>query len=233
MLPAADREGDVAADTYLRRLDGVVYGADPRQGYFIGGRFVHPALEFELSFPDGWETANMARAVLGQTQNASFQLTFASGGYTDAADAFFADDAIEASDVRRMDVNGQRAVTGRFRAATEQGAMLGVATFLEYRNRTYRLLGYQPATASADLRVLDEVTRSFRRLTDRDILRVQPLRIELVRVSRATTLQRMASERPVPIDVAELAIINGVALTDSLAAGSTIKWVVGDRVPGS
>ena len=46
----------VLADEYLASLDGVVFGLDPRDGFFQGPRFLHPDLAFEFTMPDGWET---------------------------------------------------------------------------------------------------------------------------------------------------------------------------------
>src|SRR4029077_11251164 len=36
----------VNRDVYLRRLEGLVYGSDPREGYFKGSLFLHPGLRF-------------------------------------------------------------------------------------------------------------------------------------------------------------------------------------------
>jgi predicted Zn-dependent protease len=50
-------------DEFLRHLDGMAYGEDPRAGYFQGGLFLHPDLQFQLAFPDGWARQNAADAV--------------------------------------------------------------------------------------------------------------------------------------------------------------------------
>src|SRR5437899_4119140 len=42
----------VNRDEYLGVIDGLVYGEDPRQGYFQGSRFLHPDLKFRLTFPE-------------------------------------------------------------------------------------------------------------------------------------------------------------------------------------
>ena len=49
---------------YLRHLEGVVYGHDPREGYFEGARFFQPALDFQIDFPAGWKQQNSRAAVL-------------------------------------------------------------------------------------------------------------------------------------------------------------------------
>ena len=42
----------VAGRPYLQRLDRMVYGRDPRQGYFEGERYYHPQLAFTLAIAD-------------------------------------------------------------------------------------------------------------------------------------------------------------------------------------
>lgn len=52
----------IAADRadFLRRMDGVWFGADPGHGTFDGQRFLHPEYGLTIRFPDGW---NLDRTV--------------------------------------------------------------------------------------------------------------------------------------------------------------------------
>lgn len=45
------------------RLTGIVVGEDPAQGIFQGKLFLHPELEFAISFPADWKTMNTASTV--------------------------------------------------------------------------------------------------------------------------------------------------------------------------
>ncbi len=56
--------GRVGHDAYLDHIDGLVYGDNPREGYFKETRFLHPELKLELTFPPGWSTQNQ-RDVVG------------------------------------------------------------------------------------------------------------------------------------------------------------------------
>ena len=73
--------GDWGATTYLARIDGLVYGDDPRQGFFRDGVFLHPELRFRIDFPQGWRTQNLPQAVnaLAPQQDAVLQLTPGAG----------------------------------------------------------------------------------------------------------------------------------------------------------
>ncbi|HWR74126.1 MAG TPA: M48 family metalloprotease, partial [Bacteroidales bacterium] len=48
----------VNTDSYLKMIDGIIYGEDPRQGYTEGNTFYHPELKFKFSFPTAWKLEN-------------------------------------------------------------------------------------------------------------------------------------------------------------------------------
>src|ERR1051326_2287549 len=70
-LPQTFTGTAVNRDSYLRRLDGLVFGTNPREGYFRGSEFFHPELRFRITFPEGWTTSNHkqdAEAQLGRDE---------------------------------------------------------------------------------------------------------------------------------------------------------------------
>jgi len=225
----------VLATEYLTAVDGVVFGLDPRQGFFQGPRFLHPDLEFTFSLPDGWQTVNLTQAVVGQSPNedAVVQLALAdTSGHADAAREFFSGEGIRSSAGRRASVHGHPATIGTFEAPTDGGSVSGVAGFIDYRDRTYQILGY---TGTQQFRTYEEVFRSvigsFDRLTDRAALAVQPLRIDVRTIQRATTLNAMVEDQGSPVSADELEIANGIEADTPLSRGDQIKWVVGTLPP--
>ena len=48
----------VEREKYLRLVDGIVYGEDPRQGYVDNNQFYHPELKFQFPIPQGWKHVN-------------------------------------------------------------------------------------------------------------------------------------------------------------------------------
>ncbi|WP_317128475.1 hypothetical protein [Hymenobacter radiodurans] len=67
---------------------------------------------------------------------------------------------------------------------------------------------------------------NFRRLTDADKLNRQPERVRIKSVTSATTLSQALTRFQVPNDrLEEMAILNGMQLTDRLTAGQLIKIV--------
>lgn len=236
-IPASTLAGTrILVDDFLKRIDGTVFGQDPRQGFFEGETFKQPDLAFRLTFPREWETVNLPRAVMAQSpeEDALLEFTLSSGGQVAAARAFFSQDGLRDRGVSAGSVNGFPATTGEFEARTGNGTLAGLVTFLDYEGRTYRILGYTAKSRFDVYRAaFASAASSFDRLTERAALDIEPLRIELVTVQRSTTLARMVANRPSPISADELAILNGIQLAETLEPGRTIKWVVGEPPPGS
>ncbi|MFZ4544503.1 MAG: M48 family metalloprotease, partial [Saprospiraceae bacterium] len=48
----------VNRDAYLKMVDGIVYGEDPKEGYIENSIFYHPELKFQFPVPKDWQTQN-------------------------------------------------------------------------------------------------------------------------------------------------------------------------------
>jgi predicted Zn-dependent protease len=215
---------------YLQRVDGLVYGENPRNGYFRDGLFLHPELRFRVAFPQGWATQNLPQSVSAQSprQDAVMQLTLSPDATPeDAARRFFAQ-GVQQGQTTRETVNGLPAVLGYFRAQTQQGVVEGLASWISYGGRVYQVVAYTPGGQLAAYdRVFRQSVGSFAALTDPQALAVQPSRLRVVRLDRRMTLAEFNQRFPSAVPVAELAIINGVADASAvLESGSQAKRVV-------
>ena len=217
-------------DAFLARTDGLIYGQNPRDGYFEGAVFYHPELKFRLTFPQGWKTQNTPQAVVAMSaqQDALLQLTLSKGGAQQAAQQFFAQEGLRPGTVSRQTVNGLPAVSGYFEAQTEQGILNGLAVFLDYDGRTYQLLGYAPAERfGAHEATLRQAIGTFARVSDAKVLNVQPNRLDVVKLPQAMTLSEFARKYPSVVDVEELALLNQLPDGSArLQSGSLVKRVI-------
>jgi predicted Zn-dependent protease len=217
-LPATSQPRRIGEDEYLTHIDGLMYGPNPRNGYFEGNRFLHPELAFRLDMPEGWQTQNMAQFVVGGSpaNDALIQLSLVQGGRAEAADTFFRQEGLTAGRLESERVNGMGATIGRFEAQTEQGTVGGVAAFISMDNRTFRILGYTPAEKlSGYENTFRRTINSFDQLTDRAALARQPDRLEIVRLPRQMTIAQFDRSYPSTIPLDELALINQLPSTDS------------------
>jgi predicted Zn-dependent protease len=235
-LPQDFSGTSVNRDAYERLLDGLVFGLNPRQGFFTGSQFSHPDLRFRITFPDGWTTHNGAQAVVAVSpaKDAVIELSQASEPSADAAArAFLAQQGITSSSSTRMSLTGGLpAVSTPFAAATENGTLRGTVLFVEYGGAVYGIVGYAPeARWSTYQATAGRALQSFQRLTDPAALNVQPQHMDIVTLVRATTIAQLVRERPSPAAAATLALINQVEQDTPFAAGRLVKWVVGIAPP--
>lgn len=220
----------IGRDDYLARIDGMVFGVNPRQGYFEENRFMHPDLAFRITFPAGWKTQNLAQIVLAGSpeQDAMVQLALAGGSVNEAAEQFFAQQGLVAGDVRQRSINGLSAVSGRFQAETSSGSLAGLATFIAHGEHTYRLLAFTHAERFSQYGpAFEQAIGSFARLTDRRALARQPDRIAIVQTSRAMTLTAFDAQYPSVIDIERLVLINQLSGPEvTIPAGTPVKRVI-------
>jgi predicted Zn-dependent protease len=220
---------------YLRRLDGMVFGENPREGFFRENAFYHPDLRFQLAFPRGFKTQNQKQAVVGvsQAQDAIITLTLAAGASPEeAARQFFSQPGVQAGRSGPDTIGGLPAYMAFFEAATEQGALRGEVSFVSYEGKIYRILGYTPSGRFPTYQnAFDAAIRSFSRLTDPRYLDVQPKRIALVNLDRQMALPEFGRTYPSTVELGTIGLINGVAANQMLPRGELAKRVVGGRLP--
>jgi predicted Zn-dependent protease len=124
-------------------------------------------------------------------------------------------------------MNGLNAAGGGFTASTEQGEMQGYVIFVDYAGSVYRLLGYSAAgNWSSNSATVTQALRSFRQETDRAVLDIQPLRLDIVRIDRAMTLNEFNQRYPSEVPMDQLMLINQVQSNRSIPAGTRLKRIV-------
>jgi predicted Zn-dependent protease len=217
-------------EEYLARINGLMYGDNPRQGFFRGGVFLHPDLRFRIDFPQGWRTQNLPQAVnaMAPQQDAVLQLTQAQGANADdAARRFFSQQGIRPGQGGRQNLNGNPAVVAYFQAQTQQGIVSGMAAFIEHGGSTYQVLAFAPAQVFGRYeQSFRQVIGSFQNVTDPAVLNVRPNRVDVVRTTRQMTLAEFNRRHPSVIPLPELAILNQVENENSLLPAGSWKRVI-------
>src|SRR3989475_966769 len=234
-LPQSFSGAAVNRDEYLRRLDGLVFGNNPREGYFKDNHFFHPELRFRLTFPEGWTSSNGRQAVVAVSpeKDAAVELSVAKERTMDAAaSAFLAQRGFTSGYPARTSVGGLPAVSAPFAAATENGPLRGTVRFVEHDGAVDRLGGYATeARWPAVQPVAERALQSFAPLTHPAALSVQPQRLDIVKLEQRTTIEELARKRPSPVSAATLALINQVEPQTPLEPGRLVKWIVGPALP--
>lgn len=225
-------EGKVNRDSYLRLIDGIVYGEDPRQGYFENGRFYHPELKFQFPVPRNWQTVNTPQQVQMAPQDgqAILSLSLAQGGSArEAAQAFVQQTGITVTESNAVQVNGLPAfaIVGRQQDQQSGQVLQLLSYFIEYNGLIYQMMGISTAagfnTYVSDFR---NTITNFATLTDASKINVQPQRIRIKTVAKAGTLQQVLTTLGAKQNqLKELAILNGMQLEDKVDAGTLLKLI--------
>jgi len=222
----------VGRERYLQAMDNVVYGQNPREGYFRGNTFIQPELGFQINFPQGWKVSNQKQAVgaISPREDAVVVLTLSNqNSPQQAAQEFFSQQGIVQGQALQADLGGMPGVARVFGVQRGQsGDLQGVAGFVEYGNRVYQILGYTLANnwrGYSD--ELSSALASFSRVTDRRLLSVEPQRLDVVTLPSSMTLQEFDRRYPSSVDLQTVAIINQAQPSTRFEAGTEVKRVVG------
>jgi predicted Zn-dependent protease len=220
----------VRREQYLKSIDNIVFGQNPREGYFRGNTFIQPELGFQIQFPQGWQTSNQKQQVgaISPNQDAIVVVSLAQQGSAQAAARqFFSQQGIQQGQAVRANLDVP-AVANVFGVRGQSGDIEGVAGFAELDGRVYQILGYTMASnfnRYGDL--LSSALGTFSKVTDRRLLNVEPRRVDVVTIPSAMTLEEFNRRYPSTVDIETLAIINQVDRNARFAAGDAVKRVVG------
>jgi predicted Zn-dependent protease len=228
-LPPELREGKVERESYLRRLQGMTFGENPRQGYAVGNVFYHPDMAFRMTFPDGWKIVNQRQAAgaISPGEDALVVLTLARENTPDeAAHSFFEPENIKPGARWRDDFYN-------FDASTSDGALVkGIVGFVKHGALVFQLVGY---TGGEDFsqygNAMKRSLASFGELRNRTYLDVHPARVEIVELPRAMDFQEFLQRYPSNAKASQVAIINGVGEDQMLEKGRLMKQIVGGELP--
>ena len=232
----AEQAGDTNAlergrEAYLGRIDGLVFGENPREGFMDGSRFVHSELRFQLEFPKGWRVQNTPHAVYSAPADggAAMQLTSATVARSTApavyAREFFRRHELDYVTGERIRVGPFSAYRASFRVLTRSGEIYGDAGFIADGARIYELVSYTRRSAFRRYSpVFRDVIASFDRLRDRRLLDVQPLRVRLLEADRTATLLELLKDTEIDAELhADLALMNDLDLGEMVSSGTLIK----------
>lgn len=223
----------VRRNEYLRMIDGLVYGEDPRQGYVENDVFYHPEMEFLFPVPQGWQTQNSPQQfqMASEDGKAMMIFTLAQGsGLDDAVNKAVAGFQLTEKSRQTVKVNGYNAialVSDQDNATDPTQSISLVSYFIEFGQTIFVFHGI---AGKADFPTYEpmftKTMRGFNKLTDKKKINTKPERVQIKTVAKTATVQQTFQSFGVVSDrMEELAILNSMQLTDRVEKGSLIKVV--------
>lgn len=220
----------VNRNEYLRLINGLIYGDDPKQGYVENRVFYHPVLRFEMPIPAGWNSQNSPQSfqMAAKDGSALMILTLASGqNLQDAASVAMQKYNLRAIQSRSITVNGLEGFFVMADQAQQSGTVRTASYFIRHNGAIYHIIG------AASLANFDRYSNAFagtlngfKVLTDPTKINRKPDRIQVRQVNNNTTLRDALRANNIPDNrLEEFAILNGMALSERLTPGTLIKVI--------
>jgi predicted Zn-dependent protease len=229
----------VNRDGYLKMIDGLVYGEDPKQGFVENNIFYHPVLKFQFSVPPLWTVQNTPQQVQMAPKDgrAALMLTLAEGtSLENAAQTTLQKNQLKLIDSKQETVNGlpailliadQQAQQQQQQQQGQQPLLRVMMYFIQYGNNIYNLIGISSqADFNSYAQLFQSTMGSFGPLNDPSKLNKQPERVRIKEVGQDATLSQVFNNFHVKDGrMEEMAILNGMALNDRVNRGMLIKII--------
>lgn len=226
------------AEAYAQKLDGLPIGDDPAQGIFRGSRFLHPDLDFAVTFPDAWTLVNTARAVGAVAPRGEARIALEFAGQGDDAEAvarkYLAKEMKDSH--ARIGRSGPVSVAGRsafeveVSLPTQAGTVVALLTFLPHEGTVYliSLAARAPSFSSYRGRAAATV-RSLRKLDPAERETIDVMRLRLARAEAGESLRELSRRTKNVLDLQRTAVHNGVFTVGELEEGQLVRIAVSER----
>ena len=224
----------VNRENYLRMIDGIIYGEDPRQGYVENNIFFHPVLKFLFPVPQSWRLINSPQMVQMTPEDGKALVLFTLSSQTSLDQA--AQEVVQQYNLsvvesgnRRVNGNNALAMISVINSEDPDQEALRVLTYLiQYAGNIYHFMGLARNTDfNLYFKTLQYAMEGFQMLSDPRKINVSPDRIKVVSVPSTNTLQGTLQRFNLydKDDQERTAVLNNMLLQDQLKAGMLIKTI--------
>ena len=221
-----------ARAVYLGKIDRLLYGDDPDQGFVRGRRFLHPELRFAFEVPRGFRLFNGIKRVRAQgPEGAAIVFGRAKKPSRAPMTVYLTQvwaEGVRLREVERLTINGMEAATGHTRMNARSGPVDVRLVAIRYdAANIYRMLFLTPPKATGPLqRALRETTYSFRKLSAAEAAALKPLRLGIHRVRPGETAAAIAERMPfADYRLRRFLVLNGLTEGTELSVGQKVKVV--------
>lgn len=221
-----------ARDIYLSKIDGILYGGDPEEGFIRGRDFLHPKLRFAFQVPPEFSMFNTSKSVLAFGPEKSRIIFDRAPRSIDGPVVDYLRDVwgakVRLSNIESIRVNGLDAATATTTARTSDGTF--DARLVAYRvdlQTIYRFVFLTPRSRTEALSTeLRRTTYSFRVLSASEAAALRPHTVRVVTVKPGDTVQSLARRMPYPdYQVQRFEVLNGIDADRPLTVGQKVKIV--------
>ncbi len=227
----ANSSGVRNREVFLNKIDGVLYGDDPKQGMVEGTTFLHPDMRFTFTAPNGFGLQNTTTAVGITGQSGKGQLTLLpySGNlrsYVDSAFKQVGGDKTQLNygNIQTTTVNGLPAAYST--ARVNNGQQQVDVTVFAYEMSKSQALHFVTITPAGRGQVFNGMYSSMRRLSANEAAQIKPRKLDVVTVKSGDTISGFARRMAyTQLQTERFLALNGLSRNASLQPGQRVKIV--------
>jgi len=229
---AGAASGTTNRETFLSRIDGLMYGDDPAQGVIEGRQFMHPAFRLAFTAPSGFYMVNGSRAVSINGESGKAQLSTAA--YNGNLDSYVrsvftsiggSEQNLAPSSMQRTTVNGIPATYGTARVNNGNSQVDVVVFAYEFSNN--QAFHFVTISQAGRTETFTSMFNSMRRISTSEAAAIVPRRIDVVTVGRGDTLRTLANRMAYSTAQEQrFRVLNCLGSGDTVTAGQKVKLVV-------
>jgi predicted Zn-dependent protease len=219
-------------ESFLARLDGMVYGQRAVNGIFEGNTFLQPDLNFHMQFPDTWQHENTPQKLVSAAPNGEGAVIVAAVAEgTDPMDGAREVERKTKSDVvsktEKLTIGGLPAAHTQIKA---DGKVTLDITWIAHGGLIYQVAGLAPTKQFDTLRPLfHSVAHSFRPLSASERDGIKEKRIRLVKARAGESIEALAARTTSAWKKEQIAVMNNLAVGDQLKEGQVIKVAIAEH----
>jgi predicted Zn-dependent protease len=223
-------------DEYLDRINGMLYGDDPKEGVVRGTTFMHPDLRLSFSVPDGWRISNTSDAVIASGSGGKLQFDIegdkrklqSSRNALDYLTRLWVPN-LRLSNAEAITVGGMPAATGSARVQMKSGGSADVR-FVAVGFPTDAILRFVIIAPAGGLSKIEPAmirsVNTLKYLSEAEAKAIKPLRLKVVTVQPADTAEKFAEQLPFGrFKLEQFRVLNGLREGETLKPGERVKLV--------
>ena len=216
---------------FLYEFDSLLFGDHPNKGVVVDNSFLHPDLDFTITFPEKWDIDNQPTNVgaYNQDRQAAVFVSLDNSNNTpiEAGKLFLSDLGSEYKEkltaTEEYTLNGRKGYLVSFTDKTEATTMYAYILWIPLEDKLFKLIGLAPLEYKTKL---EESAKSLRMLKKNE---KNSFTINLVRVVQARqgeTIETLSARTGNRLNEELTGVINSINSDDKLGEGGQIKVVI-------
>jgi predicted Zn-dependent protease len=213
---------------FLKELDGLLIGSNPANGFFNKNHFIHPDLEFAITFPESWKTLNIPIAAVAYEPKGEAQILLSlsePGSSPEEQAKLFLEKYKESGTLEPrfnepLEINGQNAYIITFQESSGGQPTIINLIWVDIGGNTLSIItaGYRPHNEK-----LINSAMTLQKISDDDIKDLQITVLRLEEAVEGETLKEFSLRTKNVLTVDMLSLINDIEQSKVLKKGQLLK----------